>query len=181
MTLGIMTLSLARNADLPAVVELVNAAYRGTGAHQGWTTEADYIGGQRIDLISLKADMAASPQARLLLWRDEDQGDLLGCVWLEPEQPGVWYLGMLTVRPDLQARQLGRRILAEGEAVAAEAGATRLRMTVVNIRDSLIAWYERRGYALTDELKPFPYGDNRFGKPKRDDLAFVVLEKALPG
>ena len=27
--------------------------------------------------------------------------------------------------------------------------------------------------------KAFPYGDERFGKPKRDDLRFEVLEKAL--
>jgi hypothetical protein len=27
--------------------------------------------------------------------------------------------------------------------------------------------------------KPFPYGDERFGIPKRDDLRFEVLEKSL--
>lgn len=174
-----MPLSLAQDADLPAVVDLVNAAYRGTGAREGWTTEADYIDGQRIDLGLLQADLAALPEARLLVWRDEGSDELLGCVWLEPEKEGGWYLGMLTVRPDLQARQLGRRILAQAEAVAAEAGATRVRMTVVNIRDSLIAWYLRRGYAFTAIRKPFPYGDNRFGTPKRADLEFVVLEKVL--
>ena len=86
---------------------------------------------------------------------------------------------MLTVRPDLQAHHLGRRILAEAEAIAAQSGARRLRMTVINIRDSLIAWYGRRGYVATLERKPFPYGDNRFGRPLRDDLCFVVLEKVL--
>ncbi|MBU6298090.1 MAG: GNAT family N-acetyltransferase, partial [Alphaproteobacteria bacterium] len=48
-----------------------------------------------------------------------------------------------------------------------------------NIRDALIAWYVRRGYELTGETRPFPYGDNRFGEPRRDDLKFVVLEKLL--
>jgi hypothetical protein len=52
-------------------------------------------------------------------------------------------------------------------------------MTVVNVRDSLIAWYGRRGYALTGETQPFPYGDERFGRPLRGDLQFVVLEKEL--
>jgi hypothetical protein len=52
-------------------------------------------------------------------------------------------------------------------------------MTVVNLRDTLIAWYERRGYAPTGETEPFPYGDARFGAPRRDDLAFVVLRKRL--
>ena len=51
-------------------------------------------------------------------------------------------------------------------------------MTVVNVRDTLIAWYQRRGYALTGVTRPFP-SDDRFGKPLRDDLCFVVLERAL--
>ena len=54
-------------------------------------------------------------------------------------------------------------------------------MTVINVRDTLIAWYVRRGYALTGETEPFPYGDNRFGIPRRDDLHSVVLRKRLTG
>ena len=54
-------------------------------------------------------------------------------------------------------------------------------MTVVNVRETLIAWYIRRGYALTGEIEPFPYDDGRFGIPKRDDLAFVVLQKKMIG
>jgi hypothetical protein len=41
------------------------------------------------------------------------------------------------------------------------------------------AWYVRCGYALTSETEPFPYGDNRFGIPKRDDMYFFVLRKRL--
>jgi GNAT superfamily N-acetyltransferase len=125
------------------------------------------------------------------LWRDEPDGELLGCVWLEPAparssceavaqiKAGAWYLGMLTVRPDLQERRLGRTLLEAAEAWAAARGAQRVRMTVVNIRDGLIAWYERRGYRLTGETLAFPYDDNRFGTPTRPDLSFVVLERTL--
>jgi ribosomal protein S18 acetylase RimI-like enzyme len=174
-----MPLYPARDADLPAIVDLVNAAYRGDDAARGWTTESGYIDGPRIDLDLLRADLAAEPDALLLGWRDAPDGPLLGCVWLEPAADDAWYLGMLTVRPDLQDRQLGRQLLADAEAAAAEAGARRVRMTVVNIRDTLIAWYQRRGYALTGQTRPFPYDDNRFGTPKRSDLVFVVLEKSL--
>ena len=52
-------------------------------------------------------------------------------------------------------------------------------MGVLNVRDALIAWYERRGYQRTGKTEPFPYGDNRFGTPLRDDLEFVILEKQL--
>lgn len=174
-----MPLNPAAAADLPAIVELVNSAYRGETSRQGWTTEADYLEGQRIDLATLTRDLADTPGAALYMWRDDPDTPLLGTVWLEPAETGVWYLGMLTVRPDLQARRLGRTLLQAAEAVAERKGARRIRMTVVNIRDTLIAWYGRRGYDPTGETRPFPYGDNRFGDPLRDDLAFVVLEKAL--
>lgn len=52
-------------------------------------------------------------------------------------------------------------------------------MTVVNVREELIAYYVRRGYLRTGELSPFPDGDERFGVPLRDDLAFELLVKAL--
>lgn len=175
-----MPLYPAGPQDLPAAAALVNSAYRGETSRQGWTTEADYIEGQRTDVASLTADLAANPGARLMLYRDGSGAELLGCVWLEPTgDAAVWYLGMLTVRPDLQDRQLGRTLLAAAEAEAARLGARRIRMTVVAIRDTLIAWYERRGYAHTGETRPWPYEDDRFGQPQRGDLSFVVLEKAL--
>jgi ribosomal protein S18 acetylase RimI-like enzyme len=174
-----MLLFPAEATDLPAVADLVNSAYRGESSRQGWTTEADYLGGQRTDAQTLVRDLAASPAAALLTLRDEAGGPLLGCVWLEPAEGKAWYLGMLTVRPDIQDRQLGRTMLASAEAYAREQGARRVRMTVIQIRDTLIAWYERRGYTATGERRPFPYADQRFGEPARDDLEFIVMEKDL--
>ncbi len=52
-------------------------------------------------------------------------------------------------------------------------------MTVVSIRESLVAWYERRGYQRTGETEPFPCGESHLGTPRRADLEFVVLEKTL--
>lgn len=176
-----MIFAPAAESEFPTIVALVNSAYRGEGAQAGWTTEAGYIDGQRIDLASLKEDLAAAPGAVLLTLRDEEDGPLLGCVWLEPDaevaEGGAWYLGMLTIRPDLQDRKLGAALLAHGETYAQAKGARRIRMTVVHLRDTLIAWYQRRGYALTGETKPFPVGE-RFGKPQQA-LQFVVLEKGI--
>jgi predicted N-acetyltransferase YhbS len=162
--------------ELALVAALVNTAYRGG---EGWTTEAAYITGERTDAETLSRDLAAQPQAQLLVLPDAEGGSLIGCVWLEPAEAAVWYLGMLTVRPDLQEQKLGRRLLEAAERRAAARGATRIRITVVNVRDGLIAWYQRRGYALTGETRTFPYEAASFGVPKRPDLAFVVLEKPL--
>ncbi len=171
-----MPLYPATDDDLESTATLVNLAYRG---NEGWTHEGDFMAGLRTEAETLRRDLAANPDARLLTLRDSADGPLLGAVWLEPAEAGVWYLGMLTVRPDIQDRQLGRLILALAEARAAGQGAGRIRMTVLNVRESLIAWYQRRGYCKTTETQPFPYEDQRFGVPKRADLAFVVMEKSI--
>jgi GNAT superfamily N-acetyltransferase len=174
-----MHVSVARESDLEAVAALVNSAFRGDSSRAGWTTEADIVGGQRTDAEALRADLVSRPDAVLLTMRDEPGGPLLGSVWLEPKSPNVWYLGMFTIRPDMQARQLGRTLLNEAEAFATARGARRMRITVITVREELLAWYERRGYVRTGELLPFPYGDERFGLPLRDDLEFAALEKEL--
>ena len=174
-----MLLNPAVEADYPAIIDLVNLAFRGTDPSASWNTEIVFIEGQRLNESLLREDLAAKPKAHLLTYRDDPDGPLLGTVLLDPKKDGIWYLGLLTVRPDQQKRKLGRTLLAAAEAYAKERGAHRISMTVVNVRDTLIAWYERRGYRLTEETKPFPYGDERFGKPLRDDLYFVVLEKSI--
>jgi len=177
--IGKMLLDPATEADYPAIISLANIAFRGTGTEAGWNSEADFINGPRMTENLLRADLASKPNAHLLTYRDDPGEPLLGTVLLEPKEHGIWYLGLLTVRPDLQNRQLGRTILAAGEDFARERGAHRIRMTVVNVRETLIAWYQRRGYALTGETQPFPYDNQRFGKPLRDDLSFVVLERDI--
>jgi GNAT superfamily N-acetyltransferase len=170
-------------ADLPAVVALVNAAYRGEGAAAGWTTEAGYIDGQRTSIEDLAADLAAGTKPTLLVLRAAGGEQILACAMIErlTASDGAIkaYIGMITVDPAQQAAGLGRVILAAAEDHARALGARRAEMTVVSIRDTLIAWYERRGWRLTGEVRPFPYDDARFGIPLRPDLAFVVLERPL--
>lgn len=165
----------AESFDCPALSELVNSAYRGEVSKQGWTTEADLLGGQRTDPESLLALVTGADQVVLLALR---QKLLVGCVYLRRKADRA-YLGMLTVRPDLQSAGLGRRILEAAEDWAGrEWGLGTIEMTVIRQRTELIAWYERRGYRVTDRIEPFPYGDARFGLPKVDDLVFAVLEKS---
>jgi GNAT superfamily N-acetyltransferase len=174
-----MILKRATEADHEAIVELANLAYRAKGPGASWNSEGDFLTGDRLTDARLKDDLAEKPEAWLLTYRDVEDGPLLGTVWLEPLPDGVWYLGLLTVRPALQNRQLGRGLLAAAEEFVRGRGGVRVKMSVINIREPLIGWYERRGYGLTGETLPFPYGDKRFGEPQREDLSFVVLEKGL--
>jgi len=166
----------ATAADVSAIVALVESAYRGDASRAGWTTEADLLEGQRTDAEGVLA-LIANPLGRIVLL--ERAGSIDACAHVE-RQGDSCYFGMFSVRPTLQASGIGNALLAECERVArVEWSCRALHMTVIHVRTELIAWYERRGYRATGESKPFPYGDPRFGLPKRDDLEFIILAKSL--
>ncbi|BDU20535.1 N-acetyltransferase [Dyella sp. GSA-30] len=163
-------------ADVPAIVPLVESAYRGESGLRGWTTESHLLDGQRTDPPAVAAIIEA-PDSMVLL--AESNGALQACCQLE-RQERAGYFGMFAVVPTLQGAGIGKAVLAEAERFAREVwGCEAMRMTVIEQRDELIQWYERRGYRLTGEHEPFPYGQERFGIPRRDDLRFVVLSKLL--
>lgn len=163
-------------ADVPAVVALVESAYRGDASRAGWTTEADFLEGQRVDVPGVAAVLRAGGN-RILLGFAGDE--LMACCHLE-NQGDSCYFGMFSVKPTRQGGGFGGALIVEAERVAAEEWrCARMEMTVISIRDELIAWYERRGYRRTGVFKPFPYGDERFGIPRRDDLRFELLDKSL--
>ena len=174
-----MILHDAVEADFTEVIELANVAYRKTGPGSSWNSEEGLIAGQRLNESLLREEFARKLKAHLLVYRETPDGPLLGTVWLEPKDTSTWYLGLLTVRPDQQAHGLGKTILAAAEDFVRAQGGTYIRMTVLHVRSTLIAWYQRRGYALTGETEPWHYDDERFGKALRDDLYFVVMGKSL--
>ncbi|WP_141579226.1 GNAT family N-acetyltransferase [Actinomadura sp. WMMA1423] len=171
-----LTFRTASAQDVPALVALVESAYRGDASRAGWTTEADILDGQRTDPEAVAA-VVGEPASVMLV--AEADGALVACCQLE-DRGGHAYFGMFAVSPSQQGGGLGRRVLAEAERLARERwGAAEMHMTVISVRDDLIAWYVRRGYARTGRTSPFPYGDERFGLPKRDDLEFELLVKRL--
>ncbi len=176
-----MTITICDPADLAEVSDLVNAAYRGEGGQAGWTSEVGMVDGQRTTAAALQEDLAVSDAVSILVLRDAKE--ILACVRLERTAgirgQHICHIGMLAVRPGAQDRGLGRIMLQRAEAECLAMGALVARMTVVSVRRSLIAWYERHGYRRTGETEPFPYEDARFGAPLRPDLEFVVLEKPL--
>jgi GNAT superfamily N-acetyltransferase len=122
-------------------------------------------------------EVIKGPQSRLVAV--ERDGLMVACCQLERRGDSA-YFGMFAVRPALQGAGLGKAIIAEAERCAREEwGAREMQMTVISVREDLIAWYERRGYRRTGKTSPFPYGDERFGIPQRADLEFEVLVKPL--
>ncbi|MCA6074088.1 GNAT family N-acetyltransferase [Fulvivirga sedimenti] len=165
----------------PATIEeaeelnvLINAAYRGESSRKGWTTEADLLDGTRTD-AELIRQIIQTPATTLLSLRSD--GEILGCVELRKETEKM-YLGMLTVRPDLQGQGIGKVLMKTAEDFALENGCSTMYMTVLVPRTELIAWYVRHGYVDTGQRKPFAFNDPRFGQP-RQSLEFTVLVKSL--
>lgn len=166
----------AADADVDTLVALIESAYRGDSSRTGWTTEADILEGQRTDPEGVR-EVIKSPESRLLTV--ERDGRIVACCQLEHRGEHA-YFGMFAVSPALQGAGLGKVIIAEAERRAREIwGVREMHMTVISVRDDLIAWYERRGYRRTGRMTPFPYGDERFGIPQRDDLQFELLVKEL--
>ncbi|WP_405578043.1 GNAT family N-acetyltransferase [Streptomyces sp. NBC_01092] len=166
----------ATDADVDTLVALIESAYRGDSSRTGWTTEADILEGQRTDPEGV-LEVIKSSDSRLLTV--EQDGQVVACCQLEHRGDHA-YFGMFAVSPALQGAGLGKVIIAQAEQLARETwGATEMHMTVISVRNDLIAWYERRGYRRTGRMTPFPYGDDRFGIPQRADLQFELLVKEL--
>lgn len=174
---GYKNIRIAIEQDIDELVHHINAAYRGDSSRQGWTTEADLLDGQRTDSEDLLA-IIQKPNSYFLLLHTITN-ELVASVHLEKIE-NYCYLGMLTVSPSQQNKGLGKRLLDASETFAKITWKSeKIKMSVISIREELIAWYQRKGYQFKGESKPFPFGDPRKGLPKRTDFNLMLLEKAL--
>lgn len=174
-----LTFRDATFSDVDTLVALIESAYRGDASRAGWTTEADLLAGQRTDPDGVR-EVITAPGSRLLV-AEQVAGraaEIVACCQLQKREAYV-YFGMFSVSPSLQGAGVGKAVMAEAERIAREWGAEEIRMTVIRQREDLIAFYERRGFRRTGRFEPFPYGDERFGLPLRDDLEFAELAKSL--
>lgn len=161
----------ATPGDLPALLRVIERAYRGDSARMGWTHEADLLDDRRIGMDQLAAVLENAAERLLVALSDEDSP--IGCVQVSNRGGGLAYLGLLCIEPLAQAAGHGRRLIAAAEALAAEHfAASAIEMTVIDSRAELIAYYRRRGYAATGEVRPFPV-------PRDPPLWMVVLARPL--
>ena len=168
-------IDFATVADITAIKDLLNSAYRGEASKQGWTTEADLIAGDtRTDEATIAHVMLQSGSV-FLIYKDAQQ-KIIGCVNLQQHDDKL-YLGMFSVLPPLQGGGIGKQILLAAEEYASHLQKKAIYMSVISLRTELINWYRRHGYSDTGERKPF-VEDGITGKHLRL-LEFMMLEKTL--
>lgn len=167
-------ISKATLQDIPALTTLINSAYRGETSKKGWTTEAHLLEGKRTDEQEMTAIFEDSKNT-ILKFTENDT--IIGSVLLV-EKGHQLYLGMLTVSPELQNSGIGKKLLAEAENHAKTLGLKSIIMTVISVREELVNWYKRRGYADTGEREAFPQSEIHitiYDAP----LEFIYLVKQL--
>ena len=169
-----MQIQKAKTEDIPRLVDLLNSGYRGESSKKGWTTEAALLEGEVRTDASTILSLMQNPAATFLKYIDQDE--LQACVFLEKKDNKL-YLGMLCVSPDIQAKGIGRQLMTAAVSYAKEQHCSAIFMKVISVRNELIAWYERQGYARTGNTEPFP-DDNRFGIPTQP-LEFIIMEKEI--
>ncbi len=173
-----LQLTSAGLTEVDALADLINRAYRGETSRVGWTSEADILDGVRTTPTQLAALLVAPERHFLLAWHAQV---LVGCIGLEKlvDEPSTVQLGMLAVHPPLQNLGIGKWIIHQAEQWACAHWAVRMsQMSVIHLRDSLIAFYQRLGYKATDETLAFPVAPHLW-QPKVTDLKLRILRKAL--
>ncbi|MEZ5936863.1 MAG: GNAT family N-acetyltransferase [Hyphomonadaceae bacterium] len=167
----------AKPADAEAVRALIELAYRGPETAGRWSSESHLLRGPRTSLSEIEA-LIASPDACFVL-AETGEAHLSGCALIQRRaEDGAAYFGMFAIDPDTHARGLGKAVLAACERFARELWrADAMILTVISLRTELIAWYERRGYALTGARFAFPFSETT-GELRRD-FDLIEMRKAL--
>lgn len=163
---------MAVKADVPALTQLINSAYRGKESLAGWTSEADFISGEVRTLPQDVEKSITDPQSVILKYCEKEA--LLGSVKLERKYNKI-FLSMLSVKPTHQANGIGKALMKAADEYTIAQGLSQIYMTVISIREELIEWYKRRGYKDTGQRNIF-HEDGVSGKHKIP-LQFAVLQK----
>lgn len=144
----------AKFTDIPALLVLVEEAYRGGKATVAWKNEHDMVTGPRTSQDELSKYITATESSILVL--ESESGTFAGCVCVEKHGADA-HIGLLAVSPSFQNQGVGRRLLEYAENYGqTQFGCTSGVMWVLSGRDELLEFYRRRGYEKTGETVPFP-------------------------
>lgn len=144
----------ATRADAPALADLVNRAY---------AIEVVFVDGDRTNAAEIAAMMETGTFLVL-----EQAGGLAAAVYVEARG----YLGMLSVRPELQGAGLGTRLVRVAEAICEAAGAPEMHLRIISLREELGRWYRALGYRAVG-TSPYEH------RPVKKPVHFIEMARPL--
>ena len=154
---------VAGEADIPALVRVINRAY---------VIERAFKDGDRTDEEEVHARLTTKNAVFLVVDDGASPTELAGAVYDEiREERG--YFGMLAVHPRRQGSGLGRLLVTAAEDHCRHAGCTFLDISVVNLRTELPAFYAKFGYA------PYAIGPFVSNVPLTRHAHVIMLTKPL--
>lgn len=162
--------------DIQIVVEVINQAYRSKKKSKSWTTEADLLGGKRVENESFE-EILKDENSKIYLAKFQDK--IIGTIQAKLENDDI-YIGLFAVQPDFQSSGIGKKLLeyAENNSSIFYNKANKFTMQVISIRTDLIEFYKRRGYKVTNSFLEFPKSE-LWNIKTNEELKFVVLEKYI--
>ena len=169
----------AELVDAQDIAALINSAYRGETSRAGWTTEADILDGLRTTTQEV-ASIIKREDAFVLVGVLRDQiVATISCEKQDAHGRNIAHLGMIAVKPTLQNKGHGTTMIQAAEAMTArEWRVVGFHMAVITVREELIAFYERLGYARSGEFKSFPE-NSALWQPKVAGLTLEYLVKII--
>jgi predicted N-acetyltransferase YhbS len=132
--------------DVPALVEMVNAAYRRSEGHVFPTTD-------RVDRTD-----AMQHLPRIVI--AEVDGAMAGCIDIDLGGGEAAHFGMLVARIEMQRRGIASALIAHAEQAARGAGHTVMRIETIR-EAGHVPFYERHGYRVTRETPGQEWNDGR--------------------
>lgn len=149
----------AHAGDAAAIKELIDLAYR---------VEDEFVDGNRTD----EEDIPGLIGTHTFLLAETPASELQGAVFVRCTPPRG-YFGMLAVHPAAQGHGLGSLLVRAAERHCRDRKCTSMDLSVIHLREQLIAWYARLGYEQC--------GVEPFAVPARLRLPahFVLMTKSL--
>jgi ribosomal protein S18 acetylase RimI-like enzyme len=131
----------AAGSDMPAMISMINTAF----------VVEDFIEGTRTDEQRMWALMQ---KGEFLVAQDGD-GQIVASVYVEVAG-SRGYLGMLAVVPHRQGEGFGRELVKAAEKHCRIRGCDCMKLTVLSLRSSVLAFYRKLGYSETgvEEFRP---------------------------
>ncbi len=136
-------------ADVEAVATLARAIWQAHYPGIISSAQIEYMLAQRYDPAGIRAELAQAEVWWFVLRMD---GEIVAYMALQKEGDAALKIDKLYVRPDLQRRGCGGRLLAHAEALARREVCSELVLAVNRGNTKAIAAYRKHGFAVREAV-----------------------------